>query len=60
MDVTINLTKQTDEYVVKVTESGVRNPDADYFTDDLSDAVDTALDMGKRYRKVGAKVTIKL
>lgn len=30
------------EYIVRFYDDGIRNPDADYFTDDKDDALDTA------------------
>jgi len=63
MDITINLTKRRNEfgeYVVKVREDGRRNPDADYHTDCYDDALGTAMDMSRRYRKAGHTVHLNL
>lgn len=35
------------EYIVKLYINGIRVPDADYFTDDRGDAMDTAKEMVK-------------
>lgn len=63
MEATINLTKRKNEfgeYVVKVSENGVRHPDADYHTECYDDALGTAEDMRRRYRRRGFTVTLNL
>ena len=61
MDITINLTKRRNEfgeYVVKVREDG--RLIADYHSDCYDDALGTAMDMSRRYRKAGHSVQCNL
>lgn len=49
---TLNKRKVAGEYVVRVYKNGKRYPDADYFTTDWTDAVNTKAAMEERWRPV--------
>lgn len=45
MKITTDILKRDNEYIVRLFEDGIRNHNADYFTDDKEDAKQTAIAM---------------